>query len=182
MNLLFNRDQKSSAFSLVPLRIGKGVMFHLHAELELDEEESALIKRYGFASTPIVRSEAFDDLKRAAKPAFMVSLVAALLIVMFGGIYAAMTFVPMVFVIMLAIYFNIMREQILVSDLLDGGRTFHCDSIVELIRKEAYLEGVCEYLRQVVESAKNWNDREVIPIQPLDKLAAKQMVLSGSRG
>ena len=59
---------------------------------------------------------------------------------------------------------------------------FCCDSIIELIQKEAFLEGISEYLRQVLESAKNWHDREVIPIKPLDKALAKQAVLSSTRG
>ena len=44
MNLLLNRDQKSAAlFTLIPLRFGSGMMFHLHAELELDPEEKELV-------------------------------------------------------------------------------------------------------------------------------------------
>ena len=82
---------------------------------------------------------------------------------------------------MTVVYFKTLREQIIVSDLLDGGRTFLCDSIVELIHKEAYLEGICEYLRQVLESAKHWHDREIIPIRPLDKEAAKQLILKARR-
>ena len=47
MKLLFDRDQTGSAiFSLVPLRIGSGVTFKLTAELELDQEEEALLNRY----------------------------------------------------------------------------------------------------------------------------------------
>ena len=44
MKLLLDRDQRdASLFSLVPLKIGSGVTFTLHAELELDAEEEALI-------------------------------------------------------------------------------------------------------------------------------------------
>ncbi|MCP4409392.1 MAG: hypothetical protein GY807_16905, partial [Gammaproteobacteria bacterium] len=46
MNLLLDRDQKdASLFSLVPLRIGSGVTFTLHATLELDQEEEALLRK-----------------------------------------------------------------------------------------------------------------------------------------
>ena len=36
MNLLLSRQQKSASFSLIPLRIGSGVIFQLKGELELD--------------------------------------------------------------------------------------------------------------------------------------------------
>ncbi|MCP4407600.1 MAG: hypothetical protein GY807_07540, partial [Gammaproteobacteria bacterium] len=75
------------------------------------------------------------------------------------------------------VYFKTLREQIVVSELMAGGRKFRCDSIVALIQKEAYVEGVCSYLRQVLESAKHWHDREVVGIPPLKKEEAKLAVL-----
>jgi hypothetical protein len=183
MNLLLNRDQNSAAlFTLIPLRLGSGVMFKLHAELELDEEEKELMQKYQFAKATLVSSDPFDDLKKAFRPAAILGLIAFILFWIMGSFSAAFTLAMLVTLVMMAVYFETMREQILVSDLLDGGRTFRCDSIIELIHKEAFLEGVSECLRQVLESAKNWHDREVIPIKPLDKALAKQAVLSSTRG
>lgn len=183
MNLLFNRNQKSAAlFSLIPLRIGSGVMFHLHAELELDQEESELIQKYRFAKSALVVSDPIDDLKKAFRPALLLGLVTFAVMWIIGSFSVASTLAVLVVLGMTAVYFKTMREQILVSDLLNGGRIFRCDSIVELIQKEAYLEFISEYLRQVLESAKNWHDREVLPIAPLEKRAAKEAVLKMLHG
>ncbi len=183
MNLLFNRDQKSaSLFTLVPLRIGSGVMFHLHAELELDEEEKQLMQKYGFAKAPLVVSDPIDDLKMAFRPALLLGIIAFIVMWILGSASTALTLSMLVILIMTVVYFKTMREQILVSDLLGGGRTFRCDSILALIQKEAYLEWVSEYLRQVLESAKHWHDRETIPIKPLNKADAKQAVLKRLHG
>lgn len=179
MNLLLDRTQKSSELlSLLPLRIGGGVIFQLRAELELDEDETNLMAKYKFADAPLVVSNAIDDLKQAIRPALLLGLFT------FGPLWSLFPLLQSasiaiaVFLVMTIVYFRTMREQIVVRDLLNGGRMFRCDSIVELIHKEAFLEGICEYLRQVLESAKNWDERETLFIQPLDKKSAKQLVLS----
>lgn len=179
MNLLLDRNQKSSEFlTLLPLRIGGGVIFQLRAELELDEDETSLMSKYKFADAPLVVSNAMDDLKQAIRPALLLGLVTfALLWPLFPLLQSAAIAIG-VFLVMTVVYFRTMREQIVVRDLLNGGRMFRCDSIVELIHKEAFLEGICEYLRQVLESAKTWDERETLSIQPLDKKAAKQLILS----
>jgi len=183
MNLLLNRDQKSAAlFTLIPLRFGSGMMFHLHAELELDPEEKELMQKYRFAKAPLVLSDPIDDLKKSFRPASLLGIVAFIVFWILFSFTTAVTLAMLVTLGMTVVYFKTMREMILVSDLLDGGRTFRCDSIVELIHKEAFLEGVSEYLRQVLESAKHWHDREIIPIKPMDKAQAKKAVLSAKSG
>lgn len=179
MNLLLNRDQEeASLFSLVPLRIGSGVIFHLQAELELDEEETALMERYKFASAVLVSSDVIDDLKQAVRPAIVVALLVFFAALLAEELWRAASISLVVLMVMTVAYFRTMREQIVVRDLLNGGRTFRCDSIVALIHKEAFLENVCSSLRQVLESAKHWHDRETLPIKVLDKEAAKQLVLT----
>lgn len=163
MNLLLKRDQNSAAlFTLIPLRFGSGVMFKLHAELELDEEEKQLMQKYRFAKAPLVLSDPIDDLKMASRPAAILGLAAFVVFWILASFTTAVSLATLVTLVMTVVYFKTMRELILVSDLLDGGRTFRCDSIIELIHKEAFLEGISEYLRQVLESAKNWHDREII--------------------
>ncbi len=179
MNLLLNRDQKSaSLFTLVPLKIGTGVTFSLHAELELDAEESELMRKYQFAKAPLVLSDPIDDLKKAFRPAMLLGIAAFIIVWFFASFTVTLTLSLLVIAAMTVVYFRALREQIVVSDLLGGGRTFWCDSIVELIQKEAYLEWISAYLRQVLESAKTWDDREIIPIRPLPKGDAKQSILN----
>lgn len=177
MNLLLNRDQKSAAlFSLIPLRIGSGVIFHLRAELELDDEENSLLKKYRFEKAPLVLSDPIEDLKQALRPALLLGVLSFIVFWFVFTFGASIVLSVVVVLVMTVVYFRALREQIIVRDLLDGGRTFRCDSIVELIKKEAYIEGVCQYLRQVLESAKHWHDREKVDIPPLDKDLAKQLV------
>lgn len=187
MNLLLDRDQKRAAIlSIVPLRIGPGVTFHLRAELELNPEEEELLGRFRFKSSALVLSDFGDDIRRAFRSALILSSFVAPAIVvvstMLSGFslayvfLAAFVFVPMLLAMTIVYYYET-RELIVVRDLLNGGRLFRCDSVVELIQKEAYLENICGYLRQVLESAKGWHDREAVPIEPLSKQAAKQFVL-----
>ena len=183
MKLLLGRDQKSAAlFSLIPLRIGSGVVFHLHAELELDPEEDTLIKKYRFAGAPLVVSDPIEDIKEAFRPALLLGFIGLIVFWFVVSFWTALPLAILTTLVMTVVYFKTLREQILVKDLLDGGRVFRCDSIVALIEKEAFIEGVCEYLRQVLESAKHWQDREAISIQPLDKREAKRAVLRARRG
>jgi hypothetical protein len=92
MNLLLNRDQKSAAlFTLIPLRIGSGVMFQLHAELELDEDETSLIKKYKFEKSLLVSSDPIEDLKMSFRPAALLGIVAFIVFWIIGSFSAAFT-------------------------------------------------------------------------------------------
>ena len=182
MQLLLDRKQSSASFfSLVPLRIGSGVTFALHVMLELDAEEDELLKQYNFVDAPLVVSDPIDDLKQSFRPALFLGIVAFVVLWFLGTFFAAFGLAVLVILVMTVIYFNALRENLIVRQLLDGGRTFRCDSIVALIEKEAYLEHICSYLRQVLESAKHWHDREAVPIPPLRKEEAKQAVLKARR-
>lgn len=181
MQLLLSRDQVSStAFSLVPLRIGSGTTFTLLAELELTAEEETLLKKYNFAKAPLVVSDPIDDLKQSFRPALMLGVVAFIVFWVLTSFTAAFGLAMLVTLVMTIVYFRSLREQIIVRELLDGGRKFRCESIVDLIKKEVFLRHICAYLRQVLESAKNWGDREAIPIEPLSKTDAMQAVLKAS--
>ena len=181
MNLLLKLDQSSAAvFSLIPLRIGSGVTFSLHATLELDEEEKALIQKYNFTKAALVVSDPIEDLKQSFRPALLLGLVAFFILWLIGSFTFAFSLAVLVTLVMTGVYFKTLREQIIVSELLEGGRKFRCDSIVELIQKEAYLRNICANLRQVLESAKTWDDREVVAIEPMSKDEAKLAVLKAS--
>jgi hypothetical protein len=180
MKLLLGRSQKNAALiSIVPLRIGTDVIFHLRAELELDDEEEALMTKYRFTTAPLVLSDPIQDMKDAFRPALVLGVVTVLTLALFMGIWTAFPIALLVTLVMTVVYFRSLREQIIVKDLLHGGRLFYCDSIVALVKKEAYLEAVCQYLRQVLESAKHWDEREIVPILPLPKDQAILAVLKG---
>jgi len=178
MKLLLKRSQSySPAFSLIPLRIGKGVTFTLHATMQFDEEEGKLLSKYNLTKAILVSSDPFDDLKKSFRPALFLGFVAFFPAWYFMSFTTAISATVLVTVVMTIVYFKTLREHLIVSQLMVGGRRFPCESIVALIQKEAYLEFISEFLRQVLESAKTWDDREAIPIMPLDKKAAIQAVL-----
>ncbi len=178
MNLLLDRDQKdASFFSLIPLRIGSGVTFILHATLELDQEEEALLQKYNLTKAVLVESDMIEDLKQSVRPALILGVVTFAICLLIFKFSVALGFGVLVTFVMTSVYYNTLREQIVVNELMAGGRKFRCDSIVALIQKEAFLESISAYLRQVVESAKHWHDREVVPIPPLNKEEAKLAVL-----
>lgn len=180
MKLLLRRSQISAAlFSLVPLRIGSGVIFTLNAELELDDEETALINKYKLTKAPLVVSDLIDDIRQSVRPAILLGVVAFIVLYFIVSFSTAVSISLLIIVAMTVVYYRALTENLIVSDLLAGGRTFRCDSIVHLVKKEAYLEAISGYLRQVLESAKHWDDREAINIKPLSKEEAKLAVLKG---
>ena len=73
-------------------------------------------------------------------------------------------------------WINEKRETIMVQDLIHG-RHFTCKSVVELAKKEAWLESACGVFRQVMESAKHWDGVERHTIEPLPKEQAKELIL-----
>ena len=178
MHLLCERKQSAAKVTLIPLRIGGGVMFTMWMKAELDEEETELVRRYGFNDALLVADDPIDTLRRSAKTSVLLGFVLFVVIgLIFSWVLAAwisgaatlgLTF----------LYYNELREHIFVRDLIHG-RKFRCFSIVELIRKEAYLQVIAGYLRQVLEIAKNWDGRETLQIMPLSKEEAKEAVLKG---
>lgn len=182
MKLLLARGQTDSAgFSLVPLKIGSGVIFKLRASLELTDEEQQLLQKYQLERAALVTSDMLEDLKKGFRPAFVLGLIC--FVVMWFLISKNLAFSASVLVTMAmtGVYFRSLREQIAVSDLMGNGRLFHCDSVVTLIEKEDDLTRMSQFLRQVIESAKYWDDREAIAIEPLDRTDLKQAILSAAR-
>lgn len=136
MNLLLDRDQTDAEIvSLIPLRIGSGVTFTLHATLELDAEEQAILQKYNFTKSVLVASDPIDDLKQSYRPAFLLGLIVFLLLWLLSNFTFALSLGVLVTLVMTGVYFKTLREQIVVSELLGNGRKFRCDSIVELIQK-----------------------------------------------
>jgi len=201
MELLFKREQKSSLMGRVT--------FKLWGTVEFDEEETALVKRYDFnrailiiAKQPkLFRKACFaglisfiilgsiflliDFLSRWFIGWFVFSYVASFA-EKFGmyGIYTlSPNFMWFALATLISIgrgyhYFHKHRGTILVRDLIHG-RYFACDSVIDLARKEAWLETICAYFRQVMESAKHWDGTAHIPIEALPKDEARQVIIRG---
>jgi len=177
MDILFRRQQKQKTF-------GAGVNFELRAKIELDEEEKALVKLYKTDRAALIDVEQ-PGLLRNSIILGLLSLIVVIPTVWWNFVYdIGMGWVGVIAVsagistVIGIVVYQWLRESIYVKDLLNG-RFFTCRSVCALARKEAHLENISAYLRQVIEAAKHWDGDERRNIQPLPKDQAKQMILSG---
>ena len=178
MKLLLDRGQKAyTFFSIFPLRIGGGNCFTIKGQLELEAHELKLIDKYKLRKAIIADSSFWTDLRRAMPQAFVIAFIAGI----WGLIADGFLYVPIYFttalLIATIIYYREEKERILVSDLIGRWRSFRADTVVDLVHKEAYIEKVCQHLQQLLVTAKHWDDKAIIEIEPLDKDKAKQQVL-----
>ncbi|MCB9947259.1 MAG: hypothetical protein H6842_05440 [Rhodospirillaceae bacterium] len=170
MELLFKRQQ-------TPGRLTR-VNFELWGKIELDDNETEIMKRYRFDQAVLIE---------AIQP----SLIRNTLLVAFGIFVLVFAFLMIYwstrggfFVGLLSgcgagyWYFHEKRETIFVRDLLHG-RHFKCDTVIELARKEAWLATIVSFLRQVMETAKHWDGTERHDVLPLPKDEARQVIIKG---
>jgi hypothetical protein len=168
MELLFKREQTTGKLNRVN--------FKLWGKLDVTEDEQALINRYRFDESVLIGSDDSELLRKAIRlGAIVFVIVAALLTYMMNG---TVGFIGGIAAGVGAGYWhmNEKRETIFVKDILHG-RNFICDSVVELAKKEAWLEGACALFRQVMESAKYWDGVERHTIEALPKEQAKELIL-----
>src|SRR3546814_9871370 len=116
-------------------------------------------------------------LQRSTRSAVMRGFVAWWLLFAFFSWSVSTSLAVLLVLILTAVYYNELREHIFVRDLVHG-RTFRCFSIVELDQQEEYLKGITAYLRQVLETAKHWDGREVVHVPTLTPQAATALVRS----
>lgn len=170
MDLLFKREQTKG--KLV------SVQFKLWSKIELNEEEQALINRYKFNDAVLISALQPNLIRKT------LFIGIGVLLLVFTLLSSQYSFGSSFFFALIAggvagyWYLNEKRETIFVKDLLHG-RHFSCDSVVELARKEAWLETVVAYLRQVMENAKHWDGVQRHDIEALPKDEARQIILKG---
>lgn len=77
MKLLLKRSQSkpSMFFTLIPFRIGRGVIFTIHTELELENNEKRVLNRYNLADAVIVGGNMLKDFKKCIAPTLFVFLL-----------------------------------------------------------------------------------------------------------
>ncbi len=170
MEILFRRDQSKGATG--------NVKFKLWSKIELDENEAQAVKHYAFDDAVLIDSWQPELIRNSIYIGLAVSVA------VFAMVSALLNFEVGLFFGLLAgcgvgyIYYDKNRETIFVKDLLHG-RYFDCASVIELARKEAWLETITGFLRQVMESAKHWDGTEARPIEVLPKAEAKRLIIKG---
>lgn len=169
MELLFKREQTSSTVS-------SRVTFKLWGKLEVSDDEQALIGRYCLDEAILIVQDDTHVWRGAIKRGLIVLIAAAVLIGYFMSVSHALYISPLLALAAGYSYLNEERGTIYVKDLLHG-RNFSCPSVVELAKKEAWLQGASEMLRQVMESAKNWDGVERYTIEPLPKEQARELIV-----
>jgi hypothetical protein len=156
MQLLLGRKQS-------PHWMG-GVQFSLWARFELTDEEEALIKKYQVRNAIITLGNTRRDIRLAALCALPIILIVYLV---FSGIYggAGVMLLALLFyaVAAYAIY-NQIREQIKISDIIEG-RDFACRSVLLLLEKEEMLLDTAVRFRRFLEYMKTWGGKEAVPIE-----------------
>ena len=180
MDLLFRRSQTGDADALKsPLPFSFGApSFKLWAKIELTPDEQRIVSHYRFDKALLIEAIQPELVKSAGGVGFVVFLLSMMPLSMMLAFDNAMTLSFLIGCAVAYIYFDKNRDSVWVRDLLTG-RYFACKSIIDLARKEAWLEAIVGYLRQVMKSAETWDGIETIPIKPLDKEAAKRFMVQG---
>ena len=189
--LLKRRHDAVSAFSLAPLRIGNGNIFYLHVSIEVDDEERHLMRKYGIDRASLSETNALDDLKDAFDASKYIGLLAALVVLVlfsWSNFYSVFDQIAVIIVSWIGItiaatifYYLNTRESFVVNQLMDGGKNLRCNTVEDLVRKEIRMLRRCRFLQNVLVSARTWDDKEIIEIEPLDKDDAKLAVYKATR-
>ena len=182
MDLLFNREQSAGVAGAslpLPSLFGLGApKFKLWAKIELEPDEQAVVDHYRFDQAMLIDGFQPELVKKTATIAASVFVVATIFFWTMAGFSSALFLALIAGGVAAYFYYDKRRETIFVRDLLHG-RYFSCASVIDLARKEAWLETITAFLRQVMESAKHWDGTEAIKIEALPKDLAKQMMIKG---
>ncbi len=168
IELLFRRKQTSGN--------SKRVKFKLWGKIELDENEKEILNRYRFDQAILIEAEEPDLFVDSGISAGVVALSSMVSWYWIGA--ASFGVAALVWLVAWYWIYHQNRQTIYVSDLLHG-RHFNCTSVIELARKEAWLNTVVGFLRQVMESAKHWDGTERLTVEPLPPEVAKKFIVKG---
>ena len=158
MELLFRRGQS-------PAATGR-IKFDLGAKFDVTAEESAPIDKYSVKNAILSEGNTRRDMFRALRYGALLT-VAVTIVAEVLRFPASIVFLAALFSITVGSYliYQQIREQILVSDILEG-REFVCRSVVTLIEKEELLKRMALSFRHLLEAMRSWGGTQVIEITP----------------
>lgn len=168
MKLLLKREQTTG-------KVGR-VNFKLWAKIEIDDDETALIKRYKFDEALLMGENDPALLRKSGIYGVLIAIVAAFFFNLIFPLSYAYLFGIAAGGVFAYWYFNEKREEIFVRDLLHG-RNFKCVSIIDLTKKEAMVSEITAIFRQVMESAKHWGGTQTEDIPVLSREQARELIL-----
>lgn len=168
MELLFKRSQTATQL--------QAAKFELYSKIELDADEKEIANRYRIDKAILITRDQPNLLRDAGFVAAAVFFVSVGVLLQQFGLFLSVSVAAIAGGLAGVWFWNEKRETIMVKDLIHG-RYFKCESVIELARKEAWLELVVGYLRQVMESAKHWDGTERHTIKPLTKDKARQVII-----
>jgi hypothetical protein len=182
MDLLFKREQSSGPVGTnlpLPNLLGLNApKFKLWAKIELEADEQAVMDHYHFDQSILIDGFQPELIRKTASIAAGAFVAGMILFWIMFGFSTGLLLGLIVGGATAYFYYDKKRETIFVRDLLHG-RYFSCGSVIELARKEAWLETITAFLRQVMESAKHWDGTETIKIEAMPKELAKQIMIKG---
>ncbi len=170
MKLLFKREQSPGAVG--------SIKFNLWGKIELEEQETEIMRRYGLDRAVLIAAIQPALVRRSAYLGAAAFVLATMILISILGFSTGLMFGLAAGIAAGFFYYDRNRETIFVRDLMHG-RYFSCTSVVELARKEAWLGTIVAFLRQVMESAKNWGGTETVPIPVLSREDAKELIIRG---
>lgn len=183
MKALYERDQ-----SRIQLSGGIGrTTFKLKVKVELDDEEKSLSMRYNLYDAIVIKG----NQPSLVRNSLVLGLAVAFLGLFFWFAIATANFdryspiSPFQFAFVASpasgllaafIYYHLRRKTIYLRDLISG-RTFRCRTVIDLVEKEAWMDRVLSYIRQVLEASKHWDGVETRDVEALPPEEAKQAIL-----
>jgi len=161
MQLLIQRGQRKTKLLQRPI-------FNLWAKFELTTEETSLIEKYHVRNHILVEGKPLQRW-RAAILGIIIASVTAVIVY---GFLSNLLFSLLILVGGAYLLYHQLREEIRVSDILDG-RHFACRSVVKLTAKEQEVAEMAHAFRHLLEAMKNWGGREIIELEPYKEPALR---------
>ncbi|MDQ3960186.1 MAG: hypothetical protein M3255_07895 [Pseudomonadota bacterium] len=154
MQLLIQRGQRK--IPILPRPI-----FDLWAKFEVNLEEEALIDKYHVRKHILVEGKPLQRWFAAILGIIIAGVIAAIVHSYIGiQLITLLVFVGSAFLL-----YQQFREEVRVSDILDG-RHFACRSVVKLMAQEEEVTEMANAFRHLLEAMKNWGGREIIELAP----------------
>ena len=144
--------------------------FNLWAKFELTSEEDALIAKYRVRKFILVQGKPLQRLWAAILGIILAGVIAGIAHYILG----AQLITLLVFVGSAILLYHQFREQVRVSDILDG-RNFICRTVIKLMLKEQEIAEMANAFRHLLEAMKNWGGREIIELEPYKEPAVRMI-------